>query len=338
MLGPLVECVPNFSEGRDRSVIEHCVQSVRSVPGAHVLHVDSNPDANRTVLTFAGSPTAVECAVQRLAVATLERIDMSRHHGAHPRIGALDVCPLVPLNGVSEGACLALAGRLAETLGSLGIPVYLYEHSARAAYRRDLPTLRQGGYEALAARLCDPRWHPDAGPVKFQPRCGATVLGVRRLLVAWNISLNSSDLSLARGIARAIRDTGAPNRPYRLAQCRAIGWSMPGYGTVQVSTNLLNFTVTGLAEVYRAVRNLAAESGVTVLGSELIGLVPRAALRGSGSSGRSHDDREQLLQAAQALGMALLRPFEVQDRVLEYCLAQALEIEPDNVPDFLVSR
>lgn len=345
MLPPLVECIPNISDGRDARVIDECVAAVRSVSGIDVLHVDPNPDAHRTVITFVGSPSAVEEAVEALALTTMKLINLESHRGAHPRIGGLDVCPIVPLTRVSMEQCLRLVERVGAKLGAHGLPIYLYEKSATRPEREKLSTIRRGGYEGLAERLLDPKWCPDFGPGTFQPRYGATVLGVRKILIAFNIGLDSSDLQLARRIAAALRSDGsgdAVRTATSLAACRAIGWEMPHYGQVQVSLNLLDFHQTGIAAAYQRVEQLAEEGGTRVIGSELIGLAPLAAMRECAlqfqRSGRIGDatlnSSELLERAVLVLGLNCYHPFKLDDRILEYTVARALGLPTESIPDF----
>ncbi len=338
MLGPLIECVPNISEGRDHGVIERCARAVASVRGVHLLHLDTNPDAHRSVLTFVGPPAGIESAAIALAEATSTAIDMRDHRGAHPRIGGLDVLPLIPLAGIGVAECVALSERIGERLGAMGIPVYLYEQSARTPERRKLSTIRRGGYEGLEARLRTASWAPDFGPSEFNAGAGASVVGVRRILVAFNVGLASTDESLARSIASQIRADG-PDSAARLPECRAIGWTMPAYGCVQVSTNLLRHATTGLAAAFCAIRDRAAQAGVRVLGSELIGLCPRSALSACGRAlsapyaAASLDDAAAIHRAVEELGLGYFRPFKVEDRVLELAVAHALGLSTEIVGD-----
>ncbi|MFA5028320.1 MAG: glutamate formimidoyltransferase [Candidatus Methylomirabilota bacterium] len=209
----VVECVPNFSEGRDPAVIRRIADAVRSVEGTSLLHVDPGADANRTVVTFTGGPEAVAEAAFRAIAAAAEGIDMTRHRGVHPRLGATDVCPFVPIAGVTLEDCAELARRVGERVGrELQIPVYLYEAAAARPERRNLAAIRQGEYEGLAEKLRDPRWAPDFGPARFNPRSGATVIGAREFLIAYNVTLDTPDRRLAGDIALEIRQKGRPAR------------------------------------------------------------------------------------------------------------------------------
>lgn len=330
---PVLECVPNFSEGRDPEIIKAIADAIRAVPGQRLLHVDPSPAANRTVMTFAGEPAAVCEAAFRGVAKAAELIDMSRQGGVHPRIGATDVCPLVPLANMTMAAADACAKKLGERIGQeLQIPVYLYEYSQARKHRRSLPLIRKGQYEGFAEKMKLPDWAPDYGPATFVPRAGATVLGARDLLVAFNISLASDDVALAQRIAEQLRSSGrmtatngAPTRqPGLLKKTRAIGWYMADYQQAQVSFNLLDYRVTSPLAALEACRQLAAQAGVALAGSELIGLMPEACLLEAGSfsfaaSGQPVPDAKPLLLEAGVEWMMLdrLKPFAVQEKILE---------------------
>ena len=311
---PLVECVPNFSEGRDPAVIAAIVGQMAQVPGARVLHVDRSEGAHRTVVTLAGAPEAVVEAAFRGVREALDRIDLRQHQGVHPRLGVADVVPLVPLRGLSLADCAdrarALGARMAE---ELDLPVYLYEAAASDPSRRSLARLRRGQAESLPLKLA--RLPPDFGPAQYSPRVartGASVVGARRLLVAWNLTIDREDLGLARAIAARIRE-GAPEG---LPRVRAIGWTLPEYGRSQVSTNLLDWSTTAPATVTAEVRRLAREAGADIDGSELVGLIPEDALiAGQPDSGASRAER--LVDAAEALGLSHLGPVSLDDVLLE---------------------
>lgn len=331
----LVECVPNVSEGRDSDVIAALAAAIRSVPGVHLLHVDAGPDANRTVFTFAGPPEPVGDAAIALARVVADRVDMRRQHGAHPRIGALDVCPFVPVRNVTLERCALLARRVGSTIArDHGVPVYMYEAAAFDPVRQALPSLRRGEYEGLASKLADPAFRPDFGPSTPHPTLGAAIVGARPFLIAWNISLDTTDESVARLIAGRVRESGwtaieagrKVRQPGRLRAVRAVGWSMPTYGHAQVSLNLLDFTITSLSDAWQAVEEVAAELGARVTGSELIGLVPLEALRAVGrralgDAGAS--DRALVDAAVTALRLDAVQPFDPSRRVLEWVLEDA---------------
>ncbi len=336
---PILECVPNFSEGRDPGKINAIQAAIRSVPGATLLHTDISPAANRTVMTFAGEPEAVTEAAFRAIQKAAEVIDMRLQEGVHPRIGATDVCPLVPLNGMNMEEAVEWSQRLGKRVGKeLDIPVYLYEHSAAAAHRRALPDIRKGQYEGFAEKIQQEGWLPDYGPAVFTPAAGATVLGARNILVAFNISIDTKDVSKAQYIAERVRErgyikTGNGKRikvPGLLPQLRAIGWYMAYFDCAQVSMNLLDYTVTSPLKVWEACSALAAEAGVQLVGSEVIGLIPESCLLEAGSflSLRAGNlppaDNQLLVHAAmEHLGLNKVKPFDPQEKVLEYALHNA---------------
>ncbi len=347
---PLLECVPNFSEGRDMAVIDQIVASLASVDGARVLDVDPGRSTHRTVVTVAGAPAAVvEAAYQGIKTA-MELIDLRRHRGEHPRMGATDVCPLVPLNGVTMEEAVALARRLAARVGEeLGLPVYLYGEAALRPERRQLDSIRAGEYEGLAARLQDPAWRPDHGPATFLPRSGATVIGARKLLLAYNVNLNSRSTRRAFAVAYDVREQGRLLReghpitgpvvrdaegretwiPGRLKGVKAVGWYIPEYGQAQVSMNLTDLASCPLHEAFEACRDAARERGLRVTGSELVGMVPLQSLLDAGRFYLRRQQRSVGLPerdlvdiAVRSLGLDDLAPFDPAKKVIEYRLGQ----------------
>jgi glutamate formiminotransferase / 5-formyltetrahydrofolate cyclo-ligase len=268
--------VPNVSEGRDPRAIEAIARTVRTVPGARLADVHADPDHNRSVITFLGPPRAVEEAALELAAAVFARVDMREHRGIHPRIGALDVLPFVPLRDVSMDEAVALARRVGERLGrEHGVPVYFYGAAATRPERRTVRDIRRGEYEGLAARLADPAWCPDCGPALFHPRGGAIAIGARDILVAFNVWLDTQDLAAARAIASAVRESSGG-----LPSVQALGLPLERRGLVQVSMNLLNHRRTGIGRAYDAVAAEAARRGIPIKRAELVGLAPRAAFEG----------------------------------------------------------
>ncbi len=341
----LVECVPNFSEGRDRKTIDAIASAIAEVPGVSLLDVDPGAATNRTVYTLVGEPEAVLEAAFAGIRRGLELIDMRKHRGAHARQGACDVCPFVPLSGVSEEECVALAQRLGRRLGEeLGLPVYLYGAAAQRPERVALVDIRQGEYEALEAKLQRPEWAPDFGPAQFVPRSGATVVGVRPFLVAYNINLNSKNTKLAKDIGLDIRETGRSLRdargkfvrdaagqpvlgptPHTLPHCRATGWYIEEYGCAQVTMNLTDYRVTSIQRAFDTVCELAAAAGARVTGSEIVGLVPKDALLDAGRhylekqgafSGVS--EAELIRTAVRSLGLAEVAPFDPAQKIIEH--------------------
>jgi glutamate formiminotransferase/formiminotetrahydrofolate cyclodeaminase len=339
----LVECVPNFSEGRDRSIIEAIANEIARTEGALLLDVDPGAATNRTVITFVGPPEAVEEAAFRAIQKAAELIDMRRHKGEHPRIGATDVCPFVPVEGATMEDCVAIARRLGRRVGEeLGIPVYLYEAAATRPERRSLAEIRKGEYEGLPEKLRDPAWKPDFGPAEFNARSGATVIGAREFLIAYNVNLNTRDKKLAQIVAEAIREAGGPVRdergrivrdaagkavkkPGRFRECRAVGWFIEEYHRAQVSINLTNYKVSPLHAVFDACCEEAARLGLRVTGSEIVGLVPLAAILAAGDSYLSRQGKtsgvpeaDRVEAAAVSLGLSDVKPFDPMAKIVEY--------------------
>jgi glutamate formiminotransferase/formiminotetrahydrofolate cyclodeaminase len=344
----LIECVPNFSEGRDLDVIRQVTARIESVEGATLLHVDPGKATNRTVVTFAGPPAAVVEAAFRAIAAAAERIDMRRHTGEHPRMGATDVCPLVPISGITMEETAEHARGLAERVGrELGIPVYLYEAAQPDPAKKNLSVIRAGEYEGLPAKLADPAWRPDFGPAAFNAKSGATVVGARDFLVAFNVNLNTTSTRRANAVAFDVRESGRPLRegdpltgkivtdsagnpvviPGSLKAVKAIGWYIEEYGIAQVSMNLTDLSVTPLHAAFDEVCRRAELRGLRVTGSELVGLIPKAALLEAGryflrkqrrSVGVS--EAELLRIAVKSLGLDDLSPFNPEERIIEYRL------------------
>jgi len=344
----VIECVPNFSEGRDPEVIRRITARIESVDGATLLHVDPGKATNRTVVTFAGPPEAVVEAAFRGIAEAAELIDMRRHTGEHPRMGATDVCPLIPISGISMEETAEHARRLAERVGrELGLAVYLYEAAQPDPARRNLAVIRAGEYEGLARKLADPAWQPDFGPATFNARSGATVIGARDFLVAYNVNLNTTSTRRANAVAFDVREAGRPKReghpltgkvvtdasgqpvmqPGTLKAVKAIGWFIPEYGVAQVSMNLTDLRVTPLHVAFDEVCRVAEARGLRVTGSELVGLVPLAALLDAGrhflrKQQRSLGVSEQELVriAITSMGLDELAPFVPEQRIIEYRL------------------
>ena len=272
-MSKVLMCEANVSEGRRPEVVESLVSSVESVDGVRIADWSSDPDHNRSVITVLGPPDAVLEAAKILAREALDRIDMAVHEGEHPRQGALDVVPFIPLREMETEEAVDIARQFGRFLGELGVPVYYYEDAATRPERVSLPAIRKGQYEALEAKLADPDWAPDEGPATFNARAGATVTGARFPLIAFNVNLRTADVEIARTIARAVRHI---NGGY---QCvRGMGFALEDKGMVQVSMNLVNYTKTPIPRVLETVRSEAARYGVAVAGTELIGPVPMGAL------------------------------------------------------------
>ena len=342
----LIECVPNFSEGRDQSVLDAISEAVRSVDGVSLLDVDPGKATNRTVFTFVGHPDAVvEAAFEAIAVAG-RLIDMSKHNGAHPRMGATDVCPLIPISGISIEELVPYAHKLGKRVAEeLGIPVYLYEAAATSPQRKSLGDIRSGEYEGLAVKIKDPVWAPDYGKAEFNAYSGATVIGVRDFLVAYNINLNSSSVKKANAIAFDVREqgrilkkqgetvidkNGEPVRqPGKLKSVKGIGWYIEEYGVAQISMNLTNINVTPLHIAFDACVESAQQRGIRVTGSEIVGMVPKRVLVEAGryflekqkaSAGLS--ERELMKLTVKTLGLEEFAPYPLDKKIIEYAIAK----------------
>jgi len=273
---PLLECVPNVSEGRSPAVIDRLGRAITQVKGVRLASVHIDPDHHRSVFTFLGAPEAVQAAALSLARAVFEAVDMRAHQGIHPRLGALDVLPFVPLRDLTMANAVAVARAVGERLAAdHGLPVYLYGAAATAPGRRSLLAVRAGQYEGLPTRLADPSWRPDFGPARFEPRLGALLVGARDVLVAYNVWLDTDDAVAARAIARAVRESAGG-----LPSLQAMGGRLERRGIAQVAMNLLDYRVTSLPQAFDAVRSEAARRGVGVRRGELVGLAPRAAFAG----------------------------------------------------------
>ena len=349
----LVECVPNFSEGRDQNKIGDIVKQMSDVPGITVLDVDSGPDTNRTVVTIVGSPEAVgEAAFQGIKRAS-EVLDMSQHSGTHPRMGATDVCPFIPVSDVSIEECVKLSKLVGKRVGDdLGIPVFLYDKSAQKPDRVKLPTIRKGEYEGLGEKLKDDNWKPDYGPSKRHVKGGATVMGCRGFLIAYNINLNTKDHRLATDIAFELREAGRSKRtpnpnsknlldgeivrnddgspvkvPGMFKDVKGIGWYVDIYNRAQISINFNNFKVSTIHDVFDAACVLANERGIRVTGSELVGLIPLEAMLMAGKHYLNKQNRSlgvptaDIVECAvQSLGLNDVTEFDPNVKIIDYAV------------------
>ena len=271
-MNKVIECVPNISEGRDTDKIK-TIADVIERPGARLLDLSSDPNHNRTVITLAGEPQAVAEAAFDVARAAIASIDLTHHQGEHPRMGAVDVIPFIPVSGVTMAECCAIAEQVGKRIGEeLNVPVYLYAESARVPQRRMLPTIREGEFEGFAEKIKDPTWQPDFGPAERHPTAGCVAVGARNFLIAFNIDLDTSDLKIARQIAKGIRESSGG-----LMNVQARGIFLADKQRAQVSMNILNFATTPLYRVFELVRMEAARYGVGIVKSELIGLAPAQA-------------------------------------------------------------
>jgi glutamate formiminotransferase/formiminotetrahydrofolate cyclodeaminase len=347
----LIECVPNFSEGRDQNIIRQITDVIASVDGVSLLDVDPGASTNRTVVTFVGSPDAAVEAAFRAIKKAAELIDMRKHKGAHPRMGATDVCPFIPVSNVSWDEAIACANCLGQRVGDeLKIPVYLYEKAAKNESRWNLSVIRAGEYEGFFKKIRQPEWKPDFGPDVFNEKSGATVIGVRDFLVAYNVNLNTKSVRRANSVAFDVREqgrvqtedgtplgkplmdtNGEPIRiPGMLKHVKAIGWFVKEYGIAQVSMNLTNIEETPLHAAFDACCESAARRGLRVTGSEIVGMVPKKCLVDAGryflrkqkwSEGVS--DEELIDIAIRSMGLSELKPFDPKEKVIEFKIESA---------------
>lgn len=341
----LIECVPNFSEGNDLSIINQITAEIEAVEGVRLLNVDPGKATNRTVVTMVGEPGPLIEAAFRAIKKAGELIDMSLHKGEHPRMGATDVCPLIPIANISMEETVAYAQQLAKRVGEeLNLPVYLYEDAQPSKERSNLSIIRAGEYEGFAKKILLPEWKPDFGPAVFDPKRGATVIGARDFLIAYNVNLNTTSTRRANAIAFDIREAGRVkkidgkpvkdengnpvNIPGSLKSVKAIGWFIEEYGIAQISINLTNINITPLHIAFDEACKKAGERGIRVTGSELVGLVPLKAMTDAGkyflvkqqrSVGVS--EKELVRIAIKSMGLDELAPFDPQERIIEYMLA-----------------
>lgn len=345
---PIIECVPNFSEGRDQQILDKISAVIQSVEGVSLLDVDPGKATNRTVVTFVGEPEPViEAAFRAIAIAS-ELIDMSKHSGEHPRMGATDVCPLIPVSNISMEEVSKYAHKLAERVGKeLNIPVYMYESAATKPERQNLATVRSGEYEALSDKLKKEEWKPDYGPATFNVKAGATAIGARDFLIAYNVNLNTTSTRRANSVAFDVREQGRVKRkghpitgeivndengePERLpGKCKSvkgIGWYIEEYGVAQVSMNITDTTVSPLHSVFEACHESANNRGMRVTGSELVGLLPLKVILDAGKYFLEKQERstgvseEELIKiAVKSMGLDELTPFDPQKKIIEYQL------------------
>jgi glutamate formiminotransferase/formiminotetrahydrofolate cyclodeaminase len=346
----LIECVPNFSEGHDMTVIKQITDKIESIDGVKLLDVDPGKATNRTVVTFVGTPEeVVEAAFLAIKIAS-ELIDMSKHHGEHPRFGATDVCPFVPISNITMEETVEYSRKLAKKVGEeLGIPVYCYENAAFDERRKNLAYVRSGEYEALPEKLLKPEWKPDFGPSKFNARAGAIAIGARNFLVAYNVNLNTTSTRRANSVAFDVREAGRIKKegdpvsgqvvkdkngnpvriPGKLKKVKAIGWYIEEYGICQISMNLTDITITPVHIAFDEVDKSASSRGLRVTGSELVGLIPLNAMLDAGKhylrkQNRSTGvpDHELIKIAIKSMGLDEIKPFVPEERIIEYKLAE----------------
>ncbi len=364
MNNQIIECVPNFSEGRDMGIIKQITDAIEAVEGVQLLDVDPGAATNRTVVTIVGAPQAVILGAYEGMKKASQLIDMSKHSGEHPRMGATDVCPLIPISNVTMEEVVECAKKLGEKAGStLDIPFFLYESAATHPDRKNLATVRAGEYEGLPKKLKDPHWKPDYGPSSFNPKTGATAIGARDFLVAYNVNLNTTSVRRANSVAFDVREKGRVKRegdklngkiirdaegeplrvPGKLKSVKAIGWYIDEYNLAQISMNLTNISITSLHEAFEACRESANQKGMRVTGSELVGLVPKKVLIDAGKYFLSLQQRsqgvseEELIHIAiKSLGLDELGPFDPKKKVIEYLLEEGNQdlLVNKNLTDF----
>jgi glutamate formiminotransferase/formiminotetrahydrofolate cyclodeaminase len=325
----IVECVPNFSEGRDQLVIEAIANAIKQTPGCQLLDVDPGKSTNRTVITFVGDPKSVVQGALNAARKARELIDMRKHSGEHPRMGAMDVCPFIPVANVSMEECAACAAEFAQLASEeLGIPFYLYEEAQTLEYRKKLPQIREGEYEALPNRIVTPEWRPDFGPARFVPEWGATVTGARNFLIAYNVNLLGTK-EQAHRIALDIRDNGRNNGvPGLLKATKAIGWYVDEYQLAQISINLTDYQTTGIHTVFEACKSIASSLHIAVTGSELVGLIPLDAILRAAEyyilkeNLMLVDEAQKINLVVDRLGLNSIAPFIPAKRIIEYMVRE----------------
>jgi glutamate formiminotransferase/formiminotetrahydrofolate cyclodeaminase len=337
----IIECVPNFSEGRNLEIIEQIANSIKTVPEAKLLNVEPDPDYNRTVITFIGSKKGVLEAAIAASLKAGELIDMTKHSGEHPRIGAIDVVPFIPVKNASMSDCIELAEKYAEIVSEkLNIPIYLYEEARRKEHYRLLSDIRKGEYEGLPEKLQDPNWQPDYGKAIFNPKLGATVTGARPFLIAYNINLDTTDIEISKKISEEIRESGKILRdengkpikdqngvtkrtPGKLKAVQAMGVFLDKYNITQVSTNLKNFEITPLHTVFEEVKKLAQSFNVDVKGSEIVGLVPLKAVLMTAdfyAKGANLSEQEKVQLVIEKLGLNSLTDFIPKNKIIDYMI------------------
>ncbi len=321
----IIECVPNFSEGRNSDTIEAIAKAIRETEGCTLLDVDPGASTNRTVYTFVGDEKSVVQGAFNAAKVAFELIDMRKHHGSHPRMGAMDVCPFIPVANASMEDCVTCSKQFAKLVSeALNIPLYLYEFSQDQVYRKKLPAIREGEYEGISQRITQAKWKPDYGPAKFNPKWGATVTGARTFLIAYNVNILGTKEQAFR-IALSIRENGRNDgQPGLLKECKAIGWYVDEYNMAQVSINLNDYNVTAIHDAFEACKMEAAKINVAVAGSELVGLVPKEALLQAADYYIHRDnlmipeESQQIKLVIDRLGLNSVAPFDPQKRIIEF--------------------
>lgn len=333
----IIECVPNFSEGQKEETFSRMKNSLKNIKDVNLLSLEPDADYNRVVVTLAGNENGILDGALAICEAASAEIDMRTHKGEHPRLGAIDVVPFVPIKNSTMEECVEISKRFGEKLSSkLNIPVYLYENAARNPLRKNLANIRKGEYEGLKDKLADPNWRPDFGEAKFNEKLGATVTGARFFLVAYNVNIKSTDVNYAKEIAEILRESGrvkkdengnvvkidgkAVKEPGRLKEVKGMGVALEKYGITQVSMNLTNYEITGIHTVFEEVKKEAERLGAEIDGSEIVGLVPLNALLNVGKFyNPNFSDEKSLLNAAiKKLGLNSLNPFNPNEKIIDY--------------------
>lgn len=337
----IIECVPNFSEGRNEETINAIAEAIKNTPECKLLNVEPDRDYNRVVVTFVGTKKGVLEGAINASIVASERIDMTRHKGEHPRIGAIDVVPFIPIKNATIEDCVEISKEYGKVISEkLNIPIYLYEYSATRPERKNLSDIRKGEYEGLPDKLMDPDWYPDFGKPEFNPKLGATVTGCRFFLIAYNVNLKTQDVKIADEISGVIRESGKALRdengnivkrdgktvriPGKFKAVKAMGVSLEKFGITQVSINLVNYKITNMHQVFEAVKEEAQKFGVEVWGSEIVGLVPLEAILDAGKFyNPDSDNEEELIQTAiDKLGLSNLAPFNPKEKIIEYLIEE----------------
>ncbi len=321
----IIECVPNFSEGRDQNKINAITEEIKKVYGVKFLDAESDKNHNRTVVTFAGAPEVVFDAAFAVIKKAAEIIDMSRHRGEHPRVGATDVCPFIPVSGATMDECVELAKKLGKKVGEeLKIPVYLYEKAQPNSLRKTLPQIRQGEYEGLAEKMKLAEWQPDFGPKEFNPKTGAVIIGARKFLIAFNVNLDTADLNLAKKIAGQIRESGIKKNglkiPGEFKELKALGLAMQNF--VQISMNLTDYEITNMNDVYEKIKKLAEKDGSQIKSSEIVGVVPLKAMLKAGQyyAPQVKTKEESISAAVKNMKLDAIEGFNPDKKIIEYMI------------------
>lgn len=337
----IIECVPNFSEGRNEETINAIAQAIRETPECKLLNVEPDRDYNRVVVTFVGTKKGVLEGAINASLVAAEKIDMTQHKGEHPRLGAIDVVPFIPIKNATIEDCVEISKEYGRIISEkLNIPVFLYEYSATKPERKNLSDIRKGEYEGLKEKLANPEWYPDFGKPEFNPKLGATVTGCRFFLIAYNVNLKTQDVKIADEIAGIIRESGKPLRdeqgnivkkdgktvrvPGKFKAVKAMGVSLEKFGITQVSINLVNYKITNMHQVFEAVKEEAQKFGVETWGSEIVGLVPLEAILEAGKFYKpdTNDETELINAAIENLGLSNLAPFNPKEKIIEYLIEE----------------